>query len=63
MVAYLLLIGFIKSYVDPNIYIKVMNNELIIIMLHVDDLFITSMERRIEERKKMLAVEFEMKDL
>jgi len=39
--AYLLRIGFVKSFVDPNLYIKVMNNEPVIILLYVDDLFIT----------------------
>lgn len=63
MDAYLLRIGFMKSIVDPNIKIKVVNNELIIILLYVDDIFITSVEHRIQECKKMLAVEFEMKDL
>ena len=63
MDAYLLRIGFVKSIVDPNIYINVLDNEHVIILLYVDDLFITSVERRIQECKKMLAVEFEMKDL
>ena len=49
MDAYLLGIGFGKSSIDPNIYIKVVNNELPIILLYVDDLFITSVERRIQE--------------
>ena len=40
-----------------------MDNESVIILLYVDDLFITSVERRIQECKKMLVAEFEMKDL
>ena len=63
MDAYVLRIGFIKSNVDPNLYIKVVDNEPIIILLYVDDLFITGVERRIQECKKMLAAKFEMKDL
>jgi len=63
MDAYLLRIGFVKSYVDPNRYIKVVNDEPVIILLYMDDLFITGVERRIEECKKMLAAKFEMKDL
>jgi len=41
----------------------VVKNELIIVLLYVDDLFITSVERKILECKKMLATEFQMKDL
>jgi len=63
MDAYLLRIGFVKSSADPNLYIIVVNNEPVIVLLYVDDLFITGVERRIQECKKMLATEFEMKDL
>jgi len=42
MDAYLLRIGFIKSYVDPNLYIKVVKNEHVYILLYVDDLLVTS---------------------
>eukprot|EP00253_Pinus_taeda_P018600 PITA_18600 len=63
MDAYLLRIGFVKSYADSNLYVKVEDNEPIINLLCVDDLFITSVEQRIRECKKMLVVEFEMKDL
>lgn len=63
MDAYLLRIGFMKSFVDPNLYIKVVNNKLVIILLYVGVLFITSVERRIQECKKMLVDEFEKKDL
>ena len=52
-----------KSFVDPNLYIKVVNNKLVIILLYVCVLFITSVERRIQECKKMLVDEFEKKDL
>lgn len=58
MDAYLLRIGFLKSTDDPNIYIKVVNNESVIILLYVDDLFNTG-----AECKKMLGDEFEMQDL
>eukprot|EP00253_Pinus_taeda_P001656 PITA_01656 len=62
MDAYLLRIGFVKCTADPNLYIKVVNNEPIIILLYVDDIFITGVEQRVQECK-MLEVEFEMKDL
>lgn len=63
MDAYLLKIGFVKSTAYPNLYIKVINNEPAIILLYVDDLFITVVERRIQECKKMLVAEFMMKYL
>ena len=49
MDAYMLRIKFVKSTVDPNIYIKVVDNKPVIILLYVDDLFITGVERRIQE--------------
>ena len=63
MDACLLRIAIIKSSPDANLYIKVVKNEPVIILLYVDDLFITNVERRIQECKKMLAAKFEMKDL
>jgi len=46
-----------------NLYIKVVNNDLVIILLYVDDLLLTGVEGRIEECKKQLATKFDMKDL
>jgi hypothetical protein len=40
-----------------------MNNELVILLLYVDDLFLTGEEKLINEHKKGLASEFEMKYL
>jgi hypothetical protein len=40
-----------------------MNNEPIILLLYVDDLFLAREEKLIVECKKRLAAEFEMKDL
>jgi hypothetical protein len=55
-------LGFTKSKADSNLYFKVMNNESIILLLYVDDLFLTREEKLITECKKRLALEFEMKD-
>jgi hypothetical protein len=33
-------LGFTKSKVDPNLYFKVMNDEPVILLLYVDDLFL-----------------------
>jgi hypothetical protein len=56
-------LGFTKSKVDSNLYFKVMNDEPMILLLYVDDLFLTGEENLIIECKKKLATEFEMKDL
>jgi hypothetical protein len=61
--SFLTSLGFTKSKADSNLYFKVMNNELVILLLYVDDLFLTREENIITECKKRLASEFEMKDL
>lgn len=38
-------LGFSKSIADPNIYIKVVKNHPVILVLYVDDLFLTSEEQ------------------
>ena len=56
-------LGFTKSKVDSNLYYKVEDDEIIILLLYVDDLFLTRKEMLISECKKKLATKFEMKDL
>jgi hypothetical protein len=56
-------LGFTKSKADSNLYFKVMNDEPMILLLYVDDLFLTGEENLITECKKKLSSEFEMKDL
>ena len=56
-------LAFTKSKVDPNIYLKVMDDEPVILLLYVDDLFIIGNEKQITDCKKKLAKEFKMKDL
>ena len=56
-------LGFTKSDADPNLYYKVVNDEPLILVLYVDDLFLTENERLILWCKKKLASEFEIKDL
>jgi hypothetical protein len=60
---YLRRLGFSKSHADPNLYYKVMDNAPVILLLYVDDLFITGEESLIIQCKKELASEFDMKDL
>jgi hypothetical protein len=39
--SFLTSLGFTKSKVDSNLYFKVMNDELVILLMYVDDLFLT----------------------
>ena len=55
--------GFTKSKDDPNPYLKVVEYEHVILLLYVDNLFLTGNEKQLVECKKKLAEEFEMKDL
>ena len=55
--------GFAKSKANPNLYLKVVEDEPIILLLYVDELFLTGNEKQIMESKKKLAKEFEIKDL
>ena len=55
--------GFTKSRDDPNLYVKVMDDEPIILLLYVDDLFLTPNEKHITNCKKNLAEEFKMKNI
>jgi hypothetical protein len=47
-------LGFTKSKADSNLYFKVMNDEPIILLLYVDDLFLTGEEKLITKCKKKL---------
>ena len=55
--------GFVKNDADPNFYYLVVENELLILVLYVDDLFLTGSSKLIGDCKKNLAIEFNMKDL
>eukprot|EP00253_Pinus_taeda_P008396 PITA_08396 len=56
-------LGFTRSEVDPNLYFKVENDKPFILVLYVDDLFLTGANPLIHKCKRELASEFEMKDL
>jgi hypothetical protein len=60
---YLQQMGFEKSEADPNLYYIVVGDDPLILVLYVDDLFITGVERLIDGCKQSLASEFEMKDI
>jgi hypothetical protein len=61
--SFLTSLGFTKSKADSNLYFKVMNDEPVILLLYVDDLYLTGEEKLITECKKKLVAKFEMKDL
>jgi hypothetical protein len=48
---HLMSLGFNKSVVDPNLYYKTVNGEALILVLYVDDLFLTGTESLIIECK------------
>ena len=56
-------LGFTKSKANSNLYYKVENDGIMILLLYVDDLFLTRKEKLISGYKKNIVVEFEMKDL
>ena len=43
------------SKVDPNLYMKVMDDEPVILLLYVEDLFLNRNGKQITEKKKKLA--------
>ena len=55
--------GFQKSEADPNLYFIIVGDDPIILLLYVDDLFITGDERPIAVCKRDLASEYEMTDI
>ena len=63
MDTYLQRLGFTKSSADPNLYIKVVEHELVIILLYVDVLLLTGVKERTLECKKQLTTKFDMQDL
>ena len=57
-------IGFEISNVDRSLYVKKTGCGLIVIVIYVDDLIITrSNKDEIDDVKKVLGAEFDMKDL
>ena len=55
--------GFTKSEADPNLYYIQVKGEPLILVLYVDELFLTVCERLIAECRRDLTVEFNRKDL
>ena len=56
-------LGFTKSDANSNLYYKVVEGDTLILVLYMDDLFLTGAQRLVTWCKKQLSSEFEMKDL
>ena len=56
-------LGFTKSKVDSNLYYKVEDGNLVMLLLYVDGVFVTGMDGLIADTKRKIAAEFKMKDL
>lgn len=56
-------LGFTRSNADLNFYFKVVKGMPLILVLYVDDLFLTGSEPLMIKCKRKLASKFEMKDL
>jgi hypothetical protein len=52
---YLMSLGFTKSDANPNLYYKVFDGDPLILVLYVDDLFLTGAEWLIIKCKRELA--------
>ena len=48
--SFLTIMGFTKSKVDPKLYMKIMDDEPVILLLYVDDLFLTGNGKHITRR-------------
>ena len=56
-------LGFTKSKADSNVYYKVEDGNPMILLLYVDELVVTGMDKFITNTKRKLAAKFEMRDL
>ena len=56
-------LGFTKSKEDSNLYYKVEDGNPVMLLLYLDDLFVTSMDGLNVDTKRNLAAKFKMKDL
>ena len=61
--SFLISLGFTKSKEDSNLYYKVEEGNPVILLLYVDDMFVTCEDGLIDDTKRKLAAEFDMKDL
>jgi len=57
--SFLTSLGFTKSKVDSNLYLKVMNDEPVMLLLYVDDVFLTRWRKSHHILQKKLTTEFD----
>jgi hypothetical protein len=55
--------GFTKSEADPNLYYIFVVTDLLVLVLYVNDLLLTYIEKFITECKVHMAAKFEIKDI
>jgi hypothetical protein len=55
--------GFTKSEVDPNLYFILVGDDPLILVLYVDDMFLTSVGKLIAMCKQDFSSQFQMKDI
>lgn len=60
---YLTKLGYSKNEINSNIYFKISDGDMLIVVLYVDDLLITRADCLIVKCKQDLASKFDMKDL
>ena len=60
---FLMRLGFNKSEAYPDLYYKVVDDQPMIVLLYVDDLFLIGDENIIDECKREITTEYEMKYL
>ena len=58
-----MVLGFTESKADSNLYLKVEGRRPVMLLLYIDDLFLTGKEELIKVARRRLVVEFDMKDL
>ena len=63
MDSFLMSLGFTKSKEDSNLYFKVEDKILMMLLLYVDDLFTIGEDELIVDTSRKLVIDFEMKDL
>ena len=56
-------LGFTESKSNSNPYYKVEDGNPTMLLLYVDDLFVTGMDGFIADTKRKIVADFEMKDL
>ena len=61
--SFLTSLGLTKSKADSNLYYKVEEGNPMILLLYVDDLFVTGENGLIDDTKRKLVAELKMKDL